>query len=52
MKQKLKGGFEWDWLGKHRHIHSWGAGVGKYIKRRMNKRIRKDSKHGIISQED
>jgi len=51
MKQKLKGGFEWDWTGKYRHIHKWDAGVGKYIKRRMYKRFRKDVKVGNSTQE-
>jgi hypothetical protein len=52
MKQKLKGGFEWDWTGKYRHIHKWGAGVGKYIKRRMNKRFRKEWKNDPTPKED
>lgn len=44
MKQKLKDAFEWDWTAKSRHIHSWGAGVGKYIKKRLNKRLRQEAK--------
>ena len=49
MKQKLKGGAEWDWTSKR-----WRAmlcylanstGVGKKIKRGMNKRVRKEGKN-------
>lgn len=43
-KQKLKDGWEWDWTGKNRHIHSWWAGMGRRIKRKMNKRARQEAK--------
>ena len=44
MKQKLKDSEEWDWTGKGRHFYRWSAGVGKSIKRRLNKRFRKEGK--------
>lgn len=40
MKQKLKSGYEWDWLSNWRKYYNWNAGVGKYI----NKRFRKQGK--------
>lgn len=46
MKQKLKGGFEWDWVSvRWRRLMNWNSGVGKSIKRKMNKRIRKEGKN-------
>lgn len=46
MKQTLKGGFEYDWTSTWRKkgILKFGSGVGKYIKRKMNKRYRKEGK--------
>lgn len=45
MKQKLKSGWEWDWVSlRARKFLKWNSGVGKYIKKRMNKRIRKEGK--------
>ena len=47
MKQKLKGGAEWDWVGSCRKFYCYlknTTGVGKKIKRGMNKRIRKEGK--------
>ena len=48
MKQKLKQGAEWDWVSSfwRRHLcylqnHT---GIGKRIKRAMNKRIRREGK--------
>ena len=49
MKQKLKGGAEWDWVSKRwRRVLCYmqnHTGVGKKIKRGMNKRIRKEGKN-------
>lgn len=48
MKQKLKDGFEYDWVSLNsRRFHRWGAGVGKYIKHNLNKRNRKDGKKAV-----
>lgn len=47
MKQKLKQGAEWDWVGSWRGFYCYltnHSGVGKKIKRAMNKRIRKEGK--------
>lgn len=45
VKQKLKDGFEQDWVSRYwRSVTNWNPGVGKYIKRRLNKRFRKDGK--------
>lgn len=46
MKQKLKGGFEYDCTSRWRKkgTISAKAGVWKYIKRKMNKRFRKEGK--------
>ena len=45
MKQKLKGAHEWDWVSlRWRRVCGFKAGVGKYLKRKMNKRVRKDGK--------
>ena len=48
MKQKLKGGAEWDWTSKYwRKVLCYmqnHTSVGKKIKRGMNKRIRKGGK--------
>jgi len=46
MKQKLKGGAEFDWVGSWRKFYCYlsRAGVGKKIKRQMNKRFRREWK--------
>jgi len=46
VKQKLKKGSEFDWVSKWRKLLCYcsRAGVGKSIKRGMNKRIRKEGK--------
>lgn len=46
MKQKLKGGDEVDWVSRFHSLISWGRGEGKRIKRKMNKRSRKEGKLG------
>ena len=44
-REPLKGGDEWDALTKGgRRVHSFKAGERKVIKRRFNKRVRKDAK--------
>lgn len=49
MKQKLKGGAEWDWISKFWRKHLCylqnSTGVSKKIKRGMNKRVRKEGKN-------
>jgi len=50
MKQKLKGGWEWDWTTSWRQVTNFNPGVGKYIKRRMNKRHRKEGKNELSDQ--
>ena len=49
MKQKLKGSAEWDWVSKYwRSVLCYmqnHTGVGKRIKRGMNKRVRKEGKN-------
>lgn len=44
-REPLKGGFEYDGL-RHaaKRFHNWRAGVRPWIKRRFNKRTRKDGK--------
>ena len=46
MKQKLKTAAEYDWTGAWRRLlcYTQRAGVGKSIKRQMNKRFRKQSR--------
>ena len=45
MKQELKSGWEYDWVSKRaRRFLKWKAGVGAYVKRRLNKRNRKLNK--------
>ena len=47
MKQKLNG-IEWDWTSlRSRRLLYWKSGVGKFIKRCMNKRLRQDGKQEI-----
>lgn len=43
MKQKLKTGDEWDWIA-WRKVLSFRPGIGKKIKRALNKRSREDGK--------
>ncbi len=43
-KQKIRGFFEWSWIGSWREYYKWNAGAGKYIKKRLNKRVRKQGK--------
>ena len=49
MKQKIKDGFEFDCVSNWRKkgIIQHKAGVWKSIKKRLNKRFRKESKHEI-----
>lgn len=45
MKQRLIDGDEFDWVAKAtRKLINWRSGEGKYIKRKMNKRNRQESK--------
>ncbi len=47
-RQKLKDGWEWDWVSlRARRFSRWKSRVGKSIKRRLNKRERKDVKKEI-----
>jgi hypothetical protein len=51
MKQKLKGGDEWDWVSKYwRKMFRWHPGEGKIVKRRMNKRARKEAKQAVYDE--
>ena len=44
-KQPAKDEFEQDWISKAwRRVCNWNAGVGKSIKKRMNKRARREGK--------
>lgn len=47
VRQELKNGWEWDWTTGWRKVMKWNAGVGKYIKRGMNKRFRRDGKLSV-----
>lgn len=42
-RSKLRGGFEWDALGKCRRMHCYllNAGVARKAKRQHNKRVRR-----------
>lgn len=45
MKQKLNDSSEYDWVCKaSRKFYGWNSGTGKYIKRKLNKRYRKEGK--------
>ena len=44
IRQELKSGWEWDWTTGWRKVMHFNAGVGKYIKRRMSKRLRQDGR--------
>ena len=52
MKQKLKGGFEYDCVTGWRKFLSSNAGKWKYVKRKLNKRFRKEGKQDIEEQLD
>ena len=53
VKQKLKSGAEFDWVGSWRKFYCYlsRSGVGKSIKRGMNKRIRKEGKNEVRDRE-
>jgi len=53
-KQKLKGGDEFDVVSSWRRVYCYlqRAGVAKSIKKKMNKRFRKDAKHKMYTSED
>ena len=51
MKQKLKSGDEVDAM-RTRRLHSWGRRSLKWVKRKLNKRIRKEGKHESKNLED
>jgi len=51
MKQKLKGGDEYDAIGSRQWYH-WRPGTLKKIKRRINKRFRKEGKQESIRGRD
>ena len=47
-KQTLKNGWEEDWVSRTwRRYFVWRSGQGKYIRRGLNKRERKDAKKDI-----
>jgi hypothetical protein len=43
-RERLKGGAEGDAFTSWRKVISWGKGVTKGIKRRFNRRVRRDNK--------
>ena len=48
-REKLKGGFEWDWTSRWRR-RGWikfNPGVGRYVKRCMAKRTRQSAKKDL-----
>jgi hypothetical protein len=47
MKRACVGGDEYDAFGRWRHIHSWGRGELRRIKRRASKRERRVAKAAI-----
>jgi Zn/Cd-binding protein ZinT len=53
-KQTLKGGDEYDLVGSWRRWYCYlqRAGVAKSIKKKMNKRARKDAKRKMYTRED
>ena len=53
-KQTLKGGDEYDLVGSWRKLYCYlqRAGVAKSIKKKMNKRARKDAKRKLYTRED
>ena len=53
-KQKLKGGDEFDVTGSWRKLYCYlqRAGVAKAIKKKMNRRARKEAKRKMYTKED
>ena len=53
-KQTLKGGDEYDVVGSWRKLYCYlqRAGVAKSIKKKMNKRSRRDAKRKLYTRED
>ena len=53
-KQKLKGGDEFDVTGNWRKLYCYlqRAGVAKAIKKKMNRRARKEAKRKMYTSED
>jgi len=53
-KQTLKNGDEYDVVGRWRKLYCYlqRAGVAKSIKKKMNKRFRKDAKRKMYMEED
>jgi len=53
-KQTLKRGDEYDLVGSWRKLYCYlqRAGVAKSIKKKMNKRARKDAKRKLYTRED
>ena len=53
-KQTLKGGEEYDVVSNWRKLYCYlhRAGVAKSIKKKMNKRARRDAKHKMYMKED
>lgn len=43
-RQKLKTGKEFDLISKWKHFVYWKPGLRKFIKRRLNKRYRRENK--------
>lgn len=52
MKQVLKDGYEYDLVSRWRKlgIVTANSGVWKYVKKKLNKRIRKDGKQNITEE--
>lgn len=51
MKQVLKSGDEQDAVSRYaRSVHTWAKGALRKIKRRLNKRLRKEGKEYVKSQ--
>lgn len=52
MKRKRVGGDEFDAFSRWRNIHRWGAGDLRRIKRKANKRERREGRAEARRQED
>lgn len=46
-KAKLSGGAEWDAFTSWRRAYNWGPGVLAWIKRRFNKRQRREARREL-----
>ena len=49
-RQILKSGLEEDWVTSWRHVFSWKPGMGRWVKRSLNKRYRRQIKKETLDE--